>query len=441
MASNKRTVIEVSSGSDDDNPLVNRRRKIRRRSQPQHHKTDPDPAEVRDKVADFLKFLDGAIPRTLVASDVADYIQRESNTRLAIAGQQGVPLEKIFIGRDCLPAWPDMQWDPEQESLHCAIQNRLLDLDVANALGDTLRSLLTDKGNRKLQEARKLGLRLEDITVGGGLLATWNRPALERRNGYSLENPLNEQAQRQELMDEDMGQSSIESSIPHSLIFSRAATPDFDTSSIAYDSSSGDDSCSVFSGSSSEYGESSSDEEEESDDEICMNNAVHPQPEYLESDDEAPHILHDVEVVGCREGHPDIDLEVYVVEDDSDVDDLPELELAIDGDAFAYYFGDDGAVEVEIPGMDLRCSLDVPPDLSFDADDADMEDHEEEDDDGDVNSLFNEDEDMGGQEDDAQLDDGTTSQLNGYEASLVPMARDEEEQTSGIQITEDGFIW
>ncbi|KAH0493474.1 hypothetical protein TgHK011_000142 [Trichoderma gracile] len=167
-----------------------------------------------------------------------------------------------------------------------------------------------------------------------------------------------------------------------------------------------------------------------------MNNAVDPQPEYSESDDEAPHILHDVEVVGCREGHPDIDLEVYVMEDDSDVDDLPELELAIDGDAFAYYFGDDGAVEVEIPGMELRCSLDVPPDTSSDDGDADMEDYEdyeeEVNDDGDENSLFDGDEDMGGQDDDAQV--------NGYKATPT-MAQDDEEQNSVIQITEEGFMW
>ncbi|EGR44072.1 uncharacterized protein TRIREDRAFT_112660 [Trichoderma reesei QM6a] len=407
MASNKRTVIELSSDSDDDNPLVHRRRKIRRQSQAKRIEADPD--EVRDKVADFLKFLDGAIPRNFVACDVADYIQRESNTRLSIAKQQGVSLQQIFIGRDCLPAWHDMHWDPEQEALHCAIQNRLLDLDVANALGDTLRGLLMAKGNIKLEEARQLGLRLEDITIGAGLLATWNRPAPELHNSHRLENPLSEQAQQEEPMDDDMGQSSIGTSIPHSLIFSRAGTPDFDTSSTACDSSS-----------------------------------VNPQPEYSESDDEAPHILHDVEVVGCREGHPDIDLEVYLVEEDSDVDDLPELELAIDGDAFAYYFGDDGAVEVEIPGMDLRCSLNMPPDASYDDGDADMEDyddHEEgNDDDGDRNSLFGEDEDMGGQEDGAQIDDGTHTQVDGFQASFA-MAQDDEEQNSVIQITEDGFMW
>ncbi|KAL7812141.1 hypothetical protein V8C44DRAFT_329828 [Trichoderma aethiopicum] len=441
MATQKRTVIDISSGSDDDNPLVNRRRKIRRQSQPQHNQADPN--EIRDKVADFLKFLDGAIPRSLIASDVADYIQRESNARLAVAKQQGVPLESIFISRDCLPAWPDMQWDPEQESLHCAIQNRLVDLDVANALGETLRGLLIAKGNRRLEEARQLGLRLEDIIIGAGLLATWGSPALELHNSHRLENPLREPARREELMDDDMGQSSIGTSIPQSLIFSPAGSPDVATSSITYDSSSGDDGSSVFSSSSDEYSDSSSDEEEDSDDEICMNNAVDPQAEYSESDDEAPHILHDVEVVGCREGHPDIELEVYLVEDDSDVDDLPELELAIDGDAFAYYFGEDGAVDVEVPGMNLRCELDVPLDLSSEDGDADMEeyegDEEGDDNEGDDNSLFDE-EDIGGQEDNAQLDDGNNTQLDGYRASLA-MTQDDEEQNSGIQITEDGFMW
>ncbi|KAL6854531.1 hypothetical protein J3F83DRAFT_764470 [Trichoderma novae-zelandiae] len=351
MASNKRTVIEVSSGSDDDNPLVNRRRKIRRQAQPQR---EADPEQMRHKAREFLAFLDSALPRSLFACDVADYIQRESNIRLALARQQGVSLENISVGRDCLPTWPEMQWDPEKESLHCAIQNQLLDLEVSNVLGNALRG-----------------------------------------NGHGLENPFNEQAQGEELMDDGMGQSSIDSSIPHSFIFSRAGTPD----------------------------------SHECDDAICMDNAVHPQPEYSESDDDAPHILHDVEVAGCREGHPDIDLEVYAVENDSDVDNLPELELAIDGDAFAYYFGDDGAVEVEIPGMDLRCSLDVPLDLSSEEGDDDLEvahvEEEEDDDIGDENSLFNEDQHMDGQE-----DDGANTQLDGIDASL-----------RGIQVTEDGFIW
>ncbi|KAL6821244.1 hypothetical protein V8C40DRAFT_280578 [Trichoderma camerunense] len=422
MASSKRTVIEISSGSDDDNPLVTRR-KIRRRSkipEPQRNEADTEATQGQPT---FAEFLSRTLPSRLISGDVAKYIQRESNVRLETARREGITLDTIFIGMDCLPTWIGMHWDPQRESLHCAIQDRLMDVEVSSTLGDVLRKDLIEKGNRKLEEARQLGLGIEDITIGKGLLATWNGLASSQETAYGLETPP-EETRAQPIYD-DVQQSSIGTTVQHSPVFGQAETPESDiitissatgapnSPEIVYDSSSTYDSCSDFSSSSS--GNSSSTEDDEGvDDIIHMNNVVNIQPEYSESDDEAPHILHDVEVVGCFEGHPDVDLEVYLVEDDEEVEGLPELELAIDGDAFIHYFGDEDLMEVEIPGMDLQCSLDVPPDQS-----------DEEGDNTEGGPPLEEIED---DSDNQVMDDGEDDDEGG-------------EQNTVIQITEDGFTW
>ncbi|KAL7795103.1 hypothetical protein V8C37DRAFT_401215 [Trichoderma ceciliae] len=456
MASSKRTVIELSSGSDDYNPLVTRRRKIRRRStKPQLQRLETDADDSEDQPT-FAEFLARALPSKLIASDVAEYIERESNIRLEAARQDGIVLDNVFIGRDCLPTWIGMQWDPEKESLHCAIQDRLLDLEVSNILGDVLRKELIDKGNRKLEEARQLGVDIENITIGKGLLATWDMPGTGHRLGVPLEEQPNFE---DDLAYADLGQSRLETAIPESSAFSKGETPESEacseytvtavpnSPSIAYDSSSTYDSCSDFSSSSS------TEDEEEFDDIIYMNNTVDPQPHYSESDDEAPHILHDAEIVGGPEGYSDVDLEVYLADDDEDIEQLPELELAIDGEAFTYYFDDYGAVDVEIPGTDLLCSLDIPQDQSDEEEDYLMEEgqifeeeEEDDDDDDDDDDGLNEDEDEKLDvldAEDAQDEDGTNAQLDGYQASLVlPMLQSEDrEPYTEIEITEDGFAW
>ncbi|KAK4082241.1 uncharacterized protein Triagg1_2053 [Trichoderma aggressivum f. europaeum] len=414
MASTKRTVIEISSGSDDDNPLVTRR-KIRRRSkipEPQRKEADKESTQSQPT---FAEFLSQTLPSRLISGDVANYIQRESNVRLETARQEGITLDTVFIGMDCLPTWIGMHWDPQRESLHCAIQDRLMDVEVSSTLGDVLRRDLIEKGNRKLEEARQLGLGIEDIMIGKGLLATWDTLASTQESAYGLETPP--------------GETSTETTVQDSSVFGQAETPESETITIStasgapnspeivYDSSSTYDSCSDFS-SSSGGNSSSTEDDEQVDDVIHMNNVVNTQPEYSESDDEAPHILHDVEVVGGFEGHPDVDLEVYLVEDDDEVEDLPELELAIDGDAFIHYFGDDGLMEVEIPGMDLQCSLDVPPDQSDEGND-----HTER------GPPLEEIED---DSDDQVMDENEDNEADENEGG---------EQISIIQITEDGFTW
>ncbi|RFU80667.1 hypothetical protein TARUN_1552 [Trichoderma arundinaceum] len=447
MASTKRTVIELSSDSDDDNPLVTRRRKIRRRSTKQQPHRDETESTATGDRASFEEFLARALPTKLIATDVAEYIQRESNIRLKTARQEGVTLDNVFIGRDCLPTWIGMSWDPEKETLHCAIQDRLLDFEVSGILGDVLRKELMDKGNRRLEEARQLGIDIADIIIGKGLLATWNTP------GTDLEAPPEGHDEVEELEYDYMAQSSLGTAIPYSSLFSRGGTPESEISSrstatlmpnspdVTYESS---DSSSNFgdSRSGSDF-DGSTDDEELWDDIIRMNNAVDPQPHYSESDDEAPHILHDAEIAGGPEGYSDVDLEIYLAEDDEDIEDLPELELAIDGEAFACYFGDHGAVDVEIPGINLSCSLDIP---QYQSDEDSFTGYsqifEEEEDGYGLNEDEDEQSDMMDEEY-VQDEDATIAQIYGFGTRLeVPMLQSEDEElNAGIHMTEDGFMW
>lgn len=88
-------------------------------------------------------------------------------------------------------------------------------------------------------------------------------------------------------------------------------------------------------------------DDDEFDDEITMRNHVSPLPDY--EDGPAVNVFHGAHLVGGPEGVSEADLEVYLVEDGDDA------ELAVDREAFERLFGDDEAVDVEIPGRDLFC--------------------------------------------------------------------------------------
>lgn len=103
-----------------------------------------------------------------------------------------------------------------------------------------------------------------------------------------------------------------------------------------------------------------------------MNNYVSAEPVY----DEYGHsnIVHDIEIVGGSHQYSDADLEVYLAVDDEEYEDLPEVELAIDKEAFEYHFGDQDAVDIYIPDAEIFC---------FDGIEEEHDDDDEMDDDND----------------------------------------------------------
>jgi hypothetical protein len=105
-----------------------------------------------------------------MTADFKNYLFYTSNYRLEEAKQSGASLADIIVGEDCLITWSGRIWDPTAESLHETIQDRLVNLDEAQRVGILVRETIISKTNRKLDEAKALGLSLEDIRVGLNLL-------------------------------------------------------------------------------------------------------------------------------------------------------------------------------------------------------------------------------------------------------------------------------
>ncbi|UNI22462.1 hypothetical protein JDV02_008351 [Purpureocillium takamizusanense] len=332
--------------------------------------TEPseDPRHARDRhaaiasAARFAEFLHNTVPTALVPAELHTYIRREANARLDAAREAGVSLEQVTIGVDGLPTWPGgLAWDPDAESLHAHLQNRLIDWDAARELGDLVRGDIVSKGRLKLAQAREMGITLRDVYIGRNLLPEWTlgravstaaaAAAAAADNKYSDFDDDDDDDSDMESITMGSRQSSGES----------AQTPLTDV----FDTHPGG---SAVEGppSNSPVSACNSDDSSDWDDTIGMNNFVLPVPEYEEPDEDEDevegndvrvavgdsNVVHNVQVVGGQPGTShEFDLEVYLLEDDDeDIAHMPEVELFIDdGDAYEHHYGADKAVDVELP--------------------------------------------------------------------------------------------
>ncbi|KND91951.1 hypothetical protein TOPH_03479 [Tolypocladium ophioglossoides CBS 100239] len=299
---------------------------------------DDEPSATSTATGDFVEFLRNTVPTALIPRPLFSYLYREANARLDMAKAEKVGLADLAIGEDCLPTWPTLHWDPDVESLHASIQNRLIDFDVSRDLGDLVQRDIVTKGNMKLAEALKMGVDAQDIVIGANLMPTWD-----------LEQDSEREDQRLVVEDDESetmtSQTDNSLAAPSDITVITPLTEVFDSSSF-YVTRSG-----------SPLSACDSDDSAEFDDIIELQNLVAPQPTYEEYEEDATNrnIVHNVDVVGGPAHSSEVDLEVYLVEDDDDVADLPGVELAIDRTAFEYYFGDGDAVDVEVPGTQLFC--------------------------------------------------------------------------------------
>ncbi|KAG6003079.1 hypothetical protein E4U21_002382 [Claviceps maximensis] len=356
-----------------------------------------------ERVSLFSQWLAAVVPVNLIPSDVAEMLQHRANSRFDMARAQGVPLEQIYFGQDCLPTWDTQYWDPEEESLHDILQERLCDLERALQLSTLLQHELQKKSNGRMKEARELGIHLDAIAVGPSLLPEW-RVGLESADTWSAQTSTlaaglgggcsDEEADVSAMSlasdDEVTPETSFADDVPGEMDVTDAPVED-KVDLIGY-ASSGDSEIldelfensadltghavsgtahlrqSVLkrkrdpesSDSTSEEEYESSDAEQEDTDDIYLNNHVSPQPIY--DDYAGSNILHDVEIVGIPGEAPSlVDLEVYLAVDDDDYDDdddddyLAQVELAIDREAYERCYGDDGAIDVHIPGAEIFC--------------------------------------------------------------------------------------
>lgn len=294
----------------------------------------------------------------MIASDVSKYITDESNKRFTKAVEEGVALNDMFFGDDCFPAWVDMPQDEAERNYHVNIQDRLLDIDITSRLGNFIRERLIDTCNIKLEQARLLGLATADIKMGKGLLPVWDQSAVDASiplSAQPVENHWEDSPERNILT---FGAASLRG-------YAGSMASEDDTTGLFKESSHSDSSATSNSDSCSSSDVSGDDKNEvgDVDDRYAMFSGGDPQPlpsRYSESDGEAAHILFDVEIVGGPNGTYEVDMEVYQAESDSDVDELPEVELAVDATHYEFFFSTGDAVDANLPGMNLECTLEGP---------------------------------------------------------------------------------
>jgi hypothetical protein len=112
------------------------------------------------------------------------------------------------------------------------------------------------------------------------------------------------------------------------------------------------------------------------DDQVSVDNYLSDEPYYSEYDEEL-NVLHGAQIAGLSSFHSRIDLEVFLAEDEDEIEDLPEMQMAVDRYSFEHYFGTDGAVDVELDGARLRCTGELfDPDEIADSSSSEDEDEE-----------------------------------------------------------------
>ncbi|RBR11668.1 uncharacterized protein FIESC28_08895 [Fusarium coffeatum] len=263
--------------------------------------------------------LDG-VPVNLMTADFKNYLFYTSNFRLQQAKESRVSLEDIVVGDDCLPTWSGRTWDPASESLHHNIQSRLAAHDES-------------------QQANKLGAAAEEAIR---FLQTededeYHTPDLREDDLVSTEDIEAEQVPDTE------GIWPCEGAMAEFHDHSSFLGPSFSSSS---DTDSD--------------GESEPEDQpspiETFDDMVQADAMFDPEPHYPDSDSDEPTIFHGAHVVGVPSRYGDVDLEIYEVYDDEDVEDLPEMELCLEGDIDEELFNAEEVVDVEIEGSQLICT-------------------------------------------------------------------------------------
>ncbi|OAA69171.1 hypothetical protein LEL_10047 [Akanthomyces lecanii RCEF 1005] len=327
---NPANIVEISSDDDNDKkpPVL---------SYPRHVDEPPkeveQTAEAKAASAAFRTAIGTSIPFYFTDMAVRQKIRASGIRMLEIAVRSGIALDALFIDDNCLPGWPYRYWDPEVQSLHEVIQSRLAECQDAQELGSRLREAVVQLGNDRIQEAILLGLELGDMSIGEDLLPTWETG--DQNDTWD---------------DEDDTIMGVESAVDSEHV-SPPTTDSVEEKATDAAATHEPQPPSAWS-SDSESNEPES-ECELYDDEISLFNFLCQHPVIEENDEDAPlrNIVHDVDVVGSSfDGSGSVDFEVYLAQDDSDIEQLPEVELAIDEDAFAHHYDLADVIDLELAG-------------------------------------------------------------------------------------------
>ncbi|KAJ3473131.1 hypothetical protein NLG97_g10498 [Lecanicillium saksenae] len=294
----------------------------------QLHSEEPEQSpESKAASAAFRAAITGSIPFLIIENTLRKSIQISGNKLLNIATALELKLETLSIDSNCLPSWRIRTWDPEVQSLHGAIQLKLMERQNAQELGPAIRNAIVKLGNERIQEAVKLGLELRHIAIGKDLLPTW--PDRDRVYDPDAEHANSSDDNTIMEVDESVHSEDLALHPTPAAVSQPGLAVDADTQPRNAWSSETE---------SEDY---TTEPESDYDDEISLFNFVSQLPVVVESEEEqdAPlrNILHDVDVFGASFNGRPVDFEVYLAQNDPDVEQLPEVEMAIDEESFEHH--------------------------------------------------------------------------------------------------------
>lgn len=295
------------------------------------------------QVHQFRDWFNRTVPIHLIPKDIFEYMVGAAFLRLESAKRLEISIDRIFVDQDALLCWDNYQWNPEDESFHEHAQNRLTHFQTAIEFGAFVLERLLSVANRRLQEAKAIGLSTADLLLAADLCVTWNG-RIEHEDVVSFD------------FEEDSGaEENFEAAAADAVPAPHKPSPKENNCP---------DAISVFGAgfilAPSVHSDSSTDTEmeyeTEYDDEIALRNFVHPEPIVQEND--TRHIARDVLVAGDDNDDVVVDLEVYLC--DENMDDMPCLELAVDKDGFEHYYNAEDAIDLEL-GFDIVNQVDAVP--------------------------------------------------------------------------------
>ncbi|EKJ74070.1 hypothetical protein FPSE_05724 [Fusarium pseudograminearum CS3096] len=298
-----------------------------------------DGSDLPSRVKEFSERCLNSLPLNLMTADFKNYLFYNSNQCLEEAKASGVDLDDIAVGNDCLPTWSGRTWDPTTESLHGIIQSRLATQDEAQQAGKLARDDIIWKTGVKLYEASVQGIPLEDIYIAAEDAIRY----LHHEDDNEQQTPADDEDWILPTYDFETEQVHDTGAVSLSQSTTFVSSDDSTSLSLMSPCFSNTDSDSDIDIDSESDPDIDSDDVEDFDDTFSVDNMFDPEPHYLDSDDEEElNIFHGAHVVGLPSQHANVDLEMYEASDEDEVEDLPEMELCIDGELYKALFDIEG---------------------------------------------------------------------------------------------------
>ncbi|KFA76680.1 hypothetical protein S40288_04403 [Stachybotrys chartarum IBT 40288] len=324
-----------------------------------------DAALVRAHVnEDFRKFLKNNLPLKLASSWARYYMVQAARHLMMQAFQNGVTIDQLQIGPDCLPCWEGKSYDPTLETLTTVIQDALTQYAVSHSLGPLLYEELAWKSRYKLAKARAMGLELIDIEFRDDMLPSWEgddtRLELDPTQPHSPDTPCSEVGYEYvDWLDLDTNNlpTAVHTGSPDlpgpdwsdwaakCVGFSKAAR-------FARFNSDDESDCSsiVTLDFNSDF-----EEDGDGDTDVELNNPLFDVPVIEEPE---CNVIYDAQILFEGTVH-EVDLEVYAIdceEDDEELNAMPTVELLVDREGYEHHYDTTHAVDIEFPNMDVYCT-------------------------------------------------------------------------------------